>query len=234
MNRPTKIFKESIHGLADLFFPRLCLGCDIPLHINESDLCFSCQLVLPKTDFHRFPENPAWQNFIGRVDVLAATSFLHFEKGGTVQRLMHAIKYQGKKELAHRLGYWFGEDLKDSRFSEFNRLIPIPLHPKKLKQRGYNQAEAFAEGISRALSIPLDTDSFVRVKHSKSQTGMDRFLRWNNVQDAFELRRSINPNEKILLIDDVLTSGATFEAAMLSMIPHGLRNFGLATLAYAQ
>ncbi len=179
-------------------------------------------------------ENPVSRVFWGRVNIKAATSFLFFSKQGKVQNLIHQLKYRRQKDVGIELGRIFGKDLQQSpHFTNIDFIIPVPLHPKKLSKRGYNQSLVIAEGLKKSMGIEIFT-GLQRKTHSSTQTKKSRYQRWENVKDIFEI---INPekleNKNILLIDDVLTTGATLEAcaAVLSEVPN--ITISIATLAYA-
>lgn len=223
------------NDLLNLFFPNVCQACGQPLLQQEKVICLSCLLKLPKTGFHLHEENPVSRVFWGRVNLNAATSFLFFSKGGSVQHLIHSLKYKGNQETGQVLGKMFGADLQKSKLFESAELvIPVPLHPKKQFKRGFNQSECLAHGIAETMKIPVLTNHLIRVKHTSTQTKKTRIGRWDNVKDAFGLQQtSVLENKHVLLVDDVLTTGATLEACahQLLEIP-GIR-VSVATLAYA-
>ncbi|RLD64076.1 MAG: ComF family protein [Bacteroidetes bacterium] len=223
-----------INDLINLFYPNICQSCGNALKQQEYVICISCQLRLPKTGFHMHEENPVSRVFWGRVNIKAATSFLFFSKQGKVQNLIHQLKYRRQKDVGIELGRIFGKDLQQSpHFTNIDFIIPVPLHPKKLSKRGYNQSLVIAEGLKKSMGIEIFT-GLQRKTHSSTQTKKSRYQRWENVKDIFEI---INPekleNKNILLIDDVLTTGATLEAcaAVLSEVPN--ITISIATLAYA-
>lgn len=206
-----------------LFFPDVCLACGEGLSDKEKYVCSTCLHRLPKTNYHTIPDNPMFRNFAGRVDIKAGAAYSFYGKGSVLQKLVHHVKYKGKKELAVYFGKWYGHSLKDSSpFSEADYIIPVPLHPKKQRQRGYNQSACIAGGLSKVMGIPILTDTLKRTKHTGTQTNKSRFSRWENVKDSFTIE---NPepikNKHILLVDDVITTGATVEACinMLKTVP---------------
>ncbi len=225
-------FSDLLH----LFYPNVCLACGNTLYRQEEVICFSCLYKLPKTGFHFHAENPVSRVFWGRVDIQAATSFLFFSKGGSVQHLVHALKYKGLKEAGVYLGKLFGSDLQQSElFKPVEIVVPVPLHPKKERKRGFNQSTCIAKGIADAMNIPCVDDNLIRKVHTSTQTKKSRYSRWDNVKGVFGLvHPAVFENRKLLLVDDVLTTGATLEscAACLLQIP-GVR-VSVATLAYAQ
>lgn len=197
-----------------LIYPRTCAGCDESLLKHEQEICNFCYINLPKTNFHLQPFNPVKNIFYGRVELETASSFYLFHKKGSVQKIMHAIKYKGNQELATIIGIWYAEDLySDPPVMQSACIIPVPLHSRKLKQRGYNQSEAFAKGLAEGLKIPLNTSILRRMEHTASQTRKSRFERWENVEDMFEVTEDPSlKHQHIILVDDVITTGATIEA----------------------
>jgi ComF family protein len=205
-------------GLKNLMFPNLCAACDNTLLKNETHLCTSCTVQLPCTNFHVTHDNPVSKVFWGRVKVESAFAYLHFRKEGVVQKMLHAIKYNGYKELATHLGVLYGNDLKKSELS-FDGIVPVPLHPTKLRVRGYNQSEYFAMGLSQSMSIPLLTHAVQRITATESQTRKGRFDRWMNVKEVFQVAHPEEVEDKhILICDDVITTGATLEG-LIQVLP---------------
>lgn len=219
-----------------LFFPNNCYACGEALIEQEKVICSSCYFKLPKTGFHLHQENIISQIFWGRVQVHSATSFLFFNKGGHVQRLMHALKYKGHKEVGIFMGKLFGESLKESAlFNTADIIIPVPLHPKKQYKRGFNQSEVIAEGVQSSLEIPVSVENLVRLSYTSSQTKKARYNRWENVKGVFKVNNEAEFNGKhLLLIDDVITTGATMEACVAPLLKIPNTKVSVATLAYAQ
>ncbi len=227
--------KEWLMDFAGLIYPPVCPGCSRPLFRNEKVLCTYCLHGLPRTNFHRFRENPVEQTFWGRVLLEGATSFLFFSKGGKVQQLMHAIKYRNQKKAGFFLGELFGREIAHTEpFSACKLIIPVPLHPKKLRKRGYNQSEIIGRGMGKTMNIPVRTDILMRRLHSDTQTRKSRYNRWINVRNIFSLKnQGAIYGRHILLIDDVLTTGATLEACIQTLNVAGELKISVATLAYA-
>ena len=198
-----------------LLYPEICPVCGKTLLIGEKVICTSCFFKLPRTNFHTMNQNPLYDLFAGRINLDHAISFLNFRKGGMVQQLIHQFKYKNKREIGFLLGEIYANELKLCEWiNTVNYLIPIPLHKKKFKKRGFNQSEEFASGISNVLEIPLKNDLLNRVKFSETQTKKSKYKRWENVKDIFEIVKPEElQNKHILLIDDVITTGATIEAA---------------------
>ena len=219
-----------------LVFPRICIGCGNSLWKHENVLCDSCCYHLPRTNFHLQTDNPAHKIFWGRVDILSATSFLLFNKGSKVQNLIHALKYKGRKDIGIFLGEEFGKILKAcSPFSSSGIIIPVPLHRKKYLKRGYNQSEQLAIGLSSSMGIPYISQCLLRKSETETQTHKSRFLRWENVKDIFLVK---NPGkiagQQILLVDDVITTGATLESCISILSPIPGVSISVATIAFAR
>lgn len=220
MKRIWKIWNE----LLNLFYPNVCLLCRKPLIEGEEQICLHCLCNLPRTRFHLQKENPVEQLFIGKITVLHASSFLYYEKGSPVQQLIHSLKYYDNKELAYLLGRLYARELQkaNSPLCQADYLIPVPLHPGKLRQRGYNQSERIAAGISSILHIPVEINVLSRHVQTESQTHKTVFDRWLNVKEIFSISGFIHlEGQHLLLIDDVITTGSTIAACAeaLSSIP---------------
>lgn len=197
-----------------LIYPRNCVACGNSLFKHEEQLCNYCYAHLPKSNFHKHEKNPVATLFYGRTPLLLASSFYLFQKKGGIQKVLHAIKYKHNKDLAVLVGKWYSEDLKTNDIiSKADFIIPVPLHSKKFKIRGYNQSEEFARGLSEGLKIPLNTTVLKRKEFTETQTKKSKYERWENVEDVFAL---IIPetfkNKHVVLVDDVITTGATIEA----------------------
>ncbi|MCL2683022.1 MAG: ComF family protein [Bacteroidales bacterium] len=205
-----------LKDLINLLYPLQCLACGKTLHQNEPLICVECLFHLPKTNFHNDPSNAVCRLFWGRAKVETATAFLFFSKSGKVQQLIHQLKYSKKPEVGIYLGKLFGKDLlKSPNFQGIDVIIPVPLHPKKIKVRGYNQSDKIAFGLSQTMSVPVDTTSFVRGVATETQTRKSRFSRWENVKDVFAIaNENALKNKHILLVDDVITTGATIEGCI--------------------
>lgn len=197
-----------------LLYPRNCVACGNSLYKHEEQLCNYCLVHIPKTNFHQRINNPIEKVFYGRVDLALASSFYLFTKKGRVQKILHAIKYKGNKELAVLVGKLYAKDLKENElFKQIDYIIPVPLHGSKLKQRGYNQSEEFAKGIALQSGITINTDVLIRTSATSTQTKKNKFERWENVEDKFELTNlEFFKHKHVLLVDDVITTGATIEA----------------------
>jgi ComF family protein len=206
-----------------LFFPKTCLACGNSLYGNEEIICLKCILHLPETNFHREEKNPVGQVFLGRVPVELASAYFYYKKGGVVQKLIHQLKYRGHAEIGNYLGKIYGSKLiENPAYKDIDSIIPIPLHEKKQKKRGFNQAEKFAQGLSESMNIAVNTKIVSRVKATSTQTKKSRYNRWENVENMFEVAEpALHQGKHFLLVDDVITTGATMEACLqaLQIIP---------------
>ena len=194
-----------------------------------------CIAGMPETNFHIHANNPIEKIFWGRLPLVSATAQYYFTKESLIQHLMHELKYKGNKELGLQLGKLIGNDLKQThRFCHVDALIPLPLFPAKEKRRGYNQATILCEGIAQVLNREVLTDVIVRTKHTETQTKKGRMERWQNMEGKFELLNSHKIEDKhVLLVDDVITTGATLEACGQELITARNIRLSIATLCCA-
>jgi ComF family protein len=209
------LLRETLYGAVHMLFPQLCEGCRAPLLYQEKVLCMSCAFELPQTAFHDRADNEAALRIAGRIPYQNATSFAYFTAEGLLQHLLHRLKYSGRKTVGVYLGEQAGHSLKSASWiKDVEAISPVPLHHRKEAGRGYNQSAAIAAGLSRVLNIPVHENALVRTRHTESQTKMSREERISNVKDAFRLHPKVQlQNHHVLLVDDVLTTGATVEAA---------------------
>ena len=207
-------FRDWLHSILNLFYPRVCAACGESLLKDEETVCLKCRYLLPKTGYELNPDNPLAQTFYGRVKFHAVTACFFFAKSGKVQHLIHELKYKGNKDAGVFLGQQLGETIKDAPlFQGIDYLIPVPLHPKREKQRGYNQSLMIAKGINEVTGIPIGDKYLIRAVNTATQTKKSAEERYKNVKDIFEVRFPEELEGKhILLIDDVLTTGATLES----------------------
>ena len=225
-----------IEDFISLFFPHYCLACSGSLVKGEEILCTACLSDLPKTNYHLFQENPIKNRLIGRLPLKYGWAFLKFRKSGIVQHLLHQLKYNNHPEIGVRLGQAYGLELLRSGFDrEFDLIIPVPLHTSRKRQRGYNQSSKFAAGLSLAMNIQWDESISVRMHSSVTQTNKSKAERWENVKDVFSVETNKTIQDKrILLVDDVITTGATLEACGQHLISCGCSELSVACIAEAQ
>lgn len=217
------------------FYPLLCKSCGNEVFTKETMLCWRCLEALPFTKYEQFEENPVKHNFTGRLRLHQATSLLYFNKDSITQAIVHRIKYQGEKDLGVYMGQLMGTALLHyDRYHQVDIIVPLPLNENKERQRGYNQSELLATGIGNVLMKPVVTAAVMRTKNTATQTKKNRIQRWMNVEHVFDIRNTQElENKHVLLVDDVITTGATMEAmgSLLLTVP-GLK-LSLCSLAYA-
>ena len=225
------IFSNTLH----LFYPHICTGCGSDLINKNSLLCFNCINDLPHTNFASYPDNPVEKVFTGRLPLKAAHSEFYFSKGQLVQHLIHLLKYKSNKEIGHYLGAMIGNSiLKSGRFANLDYLVPLPLYPDKEFKRGYNQAEVICNGIAEITQIPVLTKNVIRQRPTETQTRKHRAERWQNVDGSFSiLKPQLLTGKNILLVDDVITTGATLEACGQAILKIPGTSISLAALAHA-
>ncbi len=229
------LVENYIKPIYHLLFPHVCNGCGTELLSNEKTICTTCLSFMPKTNFHLIINNPMEQKMAVRTHIENATAYCYFNKGGAIQHLLHGLKYERKQEIGHLLGRRFGKQIEDERWlQDIDLLMPIPLSKQKLKARGFNQSESITLGMADALNKPMDTAAVIRTKNTASQTNKTRAERISNMTDAFLVAYpEFIRNKHILLIDDVITTGATLEACADIILKVPGTRVSMATLAYA-
>jgi ComF family protein len=217
-----------------LFYPNYCYGCKGTLVKGEDTLCTRCLFDLPKTNYHLAHSNPIKERMSGRLHLDYALAFLKFRKEGIVQHLLHELKYNNRPEVGVRLGKQYGKELKENCIDGFDVIVPVPLHESRRRKRGYNQSAMFAEGLSESLGISWDESISLRTSSTTTQTKKTKAERWNNVKDVFAVRNTDGiKNKRILLVDDVITTGATIEACGRHLLDQGC-TLSIACIAEAQ
>ncbi|MGS2762443.1 ComF family protein [Sinomicrobium sp. M5D2P9] len=222
-----------VSDIYNLLFPEICPGCSVRLSPGEHTICTACRHRLPVTEYHRSRENPVEKIFYGRVKIEFAAAHLLFHKKGVTQQLIHHLKYKGHPEIGIFLGKWYGACLAESGLqNKIDMVIPVPLHPKKQRKRGYNQVSAFAWCIADALQAEYREDILVKTTNVKAQTFKSRLARWKEGESIFDIRQSI-PSAPchILLVDDVITTGSTLERCARTLQKHGNVKVSIATMA---
>ncbi|MBK8144681.1 MAG: ComF family protein [Bacteroidetes bacterium] len=227
--------RECFTPIYHLFFPNNCQGCGQELLSNEKTICAACLSFMPKTKFHLMIHNPVEQTFFGRCSIEYATSMYYFNKDTCLQTLLHALKYQQKPEVGFLLGNLFAREIEDVGWlKDIDVIMPIPLSAKKCKARGYNQSECISHSLSAHLNIVHDTTSLIRTKHTESQTSKTRAERLSNMSNAFSVKNAdAIAGKHILLVDDVITTGATLEECTHTILRVPNTKVSIATLAYA-
>ncbi len=224
-----------LDDLISLFFPKTCPACGYNLFSNEKIICSRCLYHLPKTDFHKEKDNPVSKVFWGRVNLESASAMYYYRKGSKVQHLIHQLKYKGYKDIGFFLGEMYGSELLTAEdFNKIDLIVPIPLHKKKLLKRGFNQSEVFAIGLSKAMKKETDTTSVIRTVATSTQTRKSRYKRWENVNEIFEVKHPDKiAGKHILLVDDVITTGATMEACVQVILQVPGTRASAASIAFA-
>ncbi|MEM6316360.1 MAG: ComF family protein [Bacteroidota bacterium] len=224
-----------LHDLFDLFFPNLCFACQKRELQKNAVLCYACHRSLPTTDMHTMKENRFTDRFFGRVYLQAGAALYHFKEDTAVQQLIHQFKYEDKPKIGRILGEQYGHQLmKNEQFSSVDLIVPVPLHPKKERQRGYNQSDFFAKGLANSMKKPWLKTGLKRTKYGESQTRKSQTDRFQNVLESFDLRDNAALEGKhILIVDDVLTTGATLEACASKVLSLPNTKVSMATIAIA-
>ena len=223
-------------SIINLFFPKVCSGCNSFLLSNENVICTVCRHDIPLTTHHLNPENDAFKKFYGRIPVLHTSALFYFHKKGIVQELIHNLKYKGHEEIGTVLGEWYAEDLKNIKLLQsVDEIIPVPLHPKKLKERGYNQVTAFGTALSAGLNLDYNDSLLIRNVYSKTQSKKTLLGRTEGIETIFDVSfTEKNHNKHFLLIDDVITTGATLEACSRALLKIPGAKISIICMAMAQ
>jgi len=231
IKREFHFYKEA---LLHMLFPSLCFGCDENSVDEEEMICINCRLSLPFTSFEKIRNNAVEKLFWGRVPVLFASSTFYYAEKTSIQQIIHHIKYRDEKELGIFMGNMMGERLQ-SLLLEYNTdiCIPMPLHPSKEKKRGYNQASLLCKGIRETTNIAFNEFLLERRIATATQTKKSRIARWENVSTVFEVNEpSLIKNKNIVLVDDVVTTGASMEACARILLDNGAKTVAIVSLAY--
>lgn len=225
------------NDLRDFFFPRLCLACGKKLLLYEEGLCLKCLADLPRTHLLNTPGNEMESRMWAHPNFRRASSLFYYEKGGNVSKILQGIKYQHRKQLCIQMGRLIATELQPSGFFDgIDYLVPVPLHPARLRQRGYNQSELLCNGISELTAIPLATDVLVRIHNNTTQTHKSSSERWQNTQGLFKPTEQAVKlrNKHVLFVDDVFTTGATLSACITALSTVESIQASVVTLAYAK
>ena len=217
-----------------LLFLHLCPACEKELSKGEV-ICTFCKDELPQTNYHLEKENPVEQVFWDRVKIEKAASFYFLSRDSKVQHLIHNFKYNGLYDIGIEVGTLYGMQLKDTAFNDIDIIIPVPLHPARERKRGYNQAAMFAKGLAQTLNIPWNSKIVKRIKNTKTQTKQTKEERIENVKNAFQIiDAELMSDKHILLVDDVLTTGATLESCARTLLEVKKTKVSIATMALAR
>ena len=226
---------EMLKSMLNIFFPEVCNSCKQNLSDNESYICTDCRHNLPVTNFHKTNDDFVKKVFYGRAQIEQATALLKFEKKGIVQQLLHQLKYKDQENIGKFLGIWLGNELSEiDSYNKIDTIIPVPLHKNKLRSRGYNQVEKFGKEIALALNANYQDNVLHKITNTTSQVNKKRFARWQNNKELFAIKNTETiANKHILLVDDIITTGATLEACMLELNKAENVKISIATMAIA-
>ncbi len=218
--------------MLNLLFPKICCGCKSPLLKGQEVLCAECIHSLPLASFHKSGNEMLKKKFYGRFLVQNATALLTFQKRGITQELMHSLKYRGQKQISTFFGKWLGAELAEiESYKEIDLIIPVPLHKQKLKKRGYNQVEGFGKEIAKALKIPYRDDILLKISKTGSQVFKTRILRFEAEEVFIAQNLEAINNKHILLVDDIITTGATLEKCAIQLLKAENVSISIATIA---
>ncbi|TAE00474.1 MAG: ComF family protein [Bacteroidetes bacterium] len=233
MNKEVINAQSIFQDFLTLLFPNCCAGCQKALEKNEELICVECRANLPKTNFHQYGDQRVAQKFIGKISLRNAFAYLQFNKEGITQSILHELKYKNNQEVGELLARYFAQEIKEL-VSEIEFIVPVPLHHSKKLQRGYNQCDPIAKGFSQILEVPFAPDALIRNKATISQTRKSRSERQENVSNIFSVSdANIFKDKHILLVDDVLTTGATLEACAIPILEANCASLTIAVLATA-
>lgn len=222
-------------SLVNLLFPKVCYACLNLLDDNEDSICVACRHDLPVTNFHFNNDDSVKKVLYGRAMIEQGTALFRFEKKGLVQQLIHGLKYRGYETIGTVLGNWLGAELQDlENYKDIDIVIPVPLHKKKLKKRGYNQVAKFGKQLAIALNADYIDDVLIKVTNTKTQTKKNRLMRWMDNDELFSVVNiETIENKHILLVDDLITTGATLEACITVLNKAKNIKISIATMAIA-
>lgn len=225
----------SFSDLLSVIFPNYCAGCGCVLSEKEKFVCFSCRGNLAETQIHLQKENRIINRLYGQCELFCATSLFYFHEDSVVQKLLHQLKYKGKEEIGAWLGNWLGERIKNTKeFQKVDAVIPVPIHKEKLKIRGYNQVALFGKELARILQVEYIDDVLIKAKSNSTQTKKDLWSRFKDSKNIFSIQNKEKiKNKNVLLVDDIITTGATLESCYNQLVTAENVKVGVATMAYA-
>ena len=223
-------------NLLNLFFPKVCEACSSYLSDNERIICTLCRHELPVTNFHFNKDDTVKKVLYGRVQLEEATALLHFSKKGLVQQLLHNLKYRGHEFIGEFLGAWLGEELKDLEgYKSIQYVLPVPLHKTKQRRRGFNQVEKFGKEIAKALNAEYKNDVLLKKFGTRTQVFKNRIGRFDDSEAQFYIQNYQDlVNSHVLIVDDIITTGATMERCIKTLKPIAGIKVSIATMAIAE
>lgn len=226
--------RSIIDACLHYLFPHICSGCGADVLPAASSLCIKCMSELPETGFEKYNHNPVEKKFWGRLNLVMASSQYYFTRHSLIQHLMHQFKYKSDRNLGLQLGRLMGQQLINSKMSKADALVPLPLFPSREKKRGYNQARILCEGMAETMQIPILDKAVRRNEQTITQTRKSRIERWQNMNGKFAINDfTLIDHKHILLVDDVITTGATLEACGSTILNCGSTSLSIATLCVA-
>lgn len=227
---------QMIKNLLNLFFPKVCVACHHLLTDNEEHICTSCRHELPLTNYHFEGDDPVKKVFYGRVKLQRATALFRFQKKGKVQMLLHNLKYRGHERISEFLGSWLGSELAEStNYKNVDIVIPVPIHKQKRRTRGYNQVTKFGEQIAKSLGAEFNESILVKKNRTATKVFKERRRRWDRSEESLDLINAEELSGKhILLVDDLITTGATIEACSNVLLKAQNIKLSVASMAIAE
>lgn len=225
-----------LSDILGVFYPTICLSCNVVLTNQEEILCTQCLYDLPLTNFIQTNNTTVEKIFYGRIKIEQAIALLFYHKGGITQKLIHQLKYKGHEEIGVFIGDWLGNEIQKYHFfNDVDFIIPVPLHKNRLKKRGYNQVSKFGKRLEFHMNTPFVEDVLIRTTNSETQTKKTRFDRWKNVNELFFLSDcELFKNKHILLIDDIITTGATIESCVNELLKAKNIKISIAVMAFTE
>jgi len=226
---------ELWQGFVHLLFPEICVACGQDLPTSQSCFCLKCQFALAPSDMYRSAENEFTDRFWGRLPVQSGAALYYFTRKSPIQRALHHLKYHNRPDIGVQIGRDFGRRLRQAEtFRSVDLIIPVPLHPRKERLRGYNQSRMFAQGLSETMEVPFSDSALVRNRYTESQTRKKRIERFQNVEQVFSVKKpALLEGRHLLLVDDVLTTGATLEICGQTLLAIPGTRLSMATIAIA-
>jgi ComF family protein len=216
-----------------MIYPEFCVACEGALVKGENQICTDCRYHLPETDSHLDSENKLMKKFWANLPLRYALAYFQFIKNSRVQNIIHSLKYENNQEIGELLGRWYGAILNENCLNQaFDLIIPIPLHAARLRQRGYNQSDCFAKGLSETMQVQWSAGAIARSKATQTQTRKSRLERWQNVSDIFVIQKpELIENQRVILVDDVITTGSTVESCLKVLQEGGAKEISVAAIA---